>query len=566
MPTPWVDRGRPWVGTPRGDRGMASISKLVNGRYKPYETASLQFSSSQDLQLEKNFDRPPQNHRPYATNSHYKAPHRPLSPQGQGLKPYKRQIVVPLTMWLFANYVLNHGIHRITPKDLELILSLRNKKTKYQDIHMLLDYDLIKPIDNGLYEVNVEVAEYIVRVIPHPPGKRVYSNQWRRETLPDWRTAQQRYQQWLNAVMYVTQGTSPPIADFAQFPVAYLRFPNGRCKAVIMLAGLYIIPSKELARRSTVYCVDIGPVTVCSATLEQLLYYISPPCPDCPPAVPYPTPCEPRVSAHVADFKGTLIPLSSLPHTARKYELGVVFTPRVPLTPNPSDLFNLELSRRGGHPPHLRVVPRKGFVRDYLGSDPWQFCQAVEALVDYALAYALAHYQALAGYGGSSDVDAQDFFAKAYESRRRKPTVSPSLSSGIFLRNVWVDVKVGRRWQSFLLDSELRTDRLTCGQVRAYISRKASLGRVRVSYFELWLYLPDSDGSLSRDFAVEYDYLYHNARKDSPGTVRLEARPCGGVTSNLGPQDIITHLYAKARRVVTALKAVMLIRHATDFL
>jgi hypothetical protein len=547
---------------------MASLTKLVSGRYKPYETASLQFSSSQDLQqdlqLEKNFDRPPQNHRQYATNRYYKAPHRPQSPQGQGLKVYKRQIVVPLTIWLFANYVLNHGIYRITPKDLELILGLHNQQTKYQDIHMLLDYDLIKPIDSGLYEVNVEVAEYVVRRIPHPPGKRVYSNQWRRENLPDWRTAQQRYQQWLNAVMYVTQGTSPPIADFAQFPVAHLRFPNGRCKPTIIVAGLYIIPSKELARRTVVYCADAGPVTVCSATLDQLLYYLNPPCPDCPPAVPYPTPCEPRVEGHVADFKGNLIPLSSLPHTARKYELGVVFTPREPLTPNPSDLFNLELSRRGGHPPHVRVVPRKGFVRDYLGSDPWQFCQAVEALVDYALTYALAHYQALAGYGSSGVVDAQELFARAYESRRRKPTVSPSLSSDMFLRNVWVDVKVGRRWQSFLLDKELRADRLTCGQVRAKVSRMASFGRVRVSYFELLLYLPDRDGTLSRDMAIEYDYLYRNARKDRPGTTRLEARPLGGVTSNLGPQDIVTHLYAKARSVATALRVAMLLRHGTD--
>ena len=546
---------------------MASVTKLVNGRYKHYETAGLQSSSPQDFQLEKNFDRPPQNHRPYATKRHYKAPARPQSPQGQGLKVYKRQIVVPLTMWLFANYVLNHGIYRITRKDLELILSLHNKEAKNQVIHMLLDYDLIKPIDSGLYEVNVELAEYIVRLIPHPPGKRVYSNQWLRETFPDWRTAQQRHQQWLNAVMYVTQGTSPPIADFAQFPVVYLRFPNGRCKATVMLAGLYVIPSKELARRTTVYCVDTGPVTVCSATREQLLYYLTPPCPDCPPAVPYPTPCEPSVSAHVADFKSQLIPLSSLPHTARKYELGVVFTPAKPLTPDPSDLFNLEVSRRGGHPPHLRIVPRKGFVRDFLGSDPWQFCQAVEAFTDYVLAYALAHYQALAGSSSDGNVSAQELFAKAYENRKRKPTVSPSLSSGMFLRNVWVEVKEGRsRWQSFLLDSELGTDRLTCGQVRAKLSRRASLGRVRVSYFELWLYLPDSDGTLSRDFAIEYDYLYHNARKDRPGTVRLEARPYSGVTSNLGPQDILTHLYAKARRVATALRAVMLTRQATDFL
>jgi len=61
--------------------------------------------------------------------------------------------------------------------------------------------------------------------------------------------------------------------------------------------------------------------------------------------------------------------------------------------------------------------------------------------------------------------------------------------------------------------------------------------------------------------AVEYDYIYHNTRKDRPGTVRLEARPYGGVTSRLGPQDIALHLYAKAHRIATAIKVVMLARH-----
>jgi len=133
---------------------------------------------------------------------------------------------VPLTVWLFANYVLDHGLYRITPKDLERALGLRNKEAKNQALRTLMRNGLITRVGNGLYDVNVDMAEYIVRVIPHPPGRRVYSNQWLRENLPEWRTADQRYRQWLSAVMYASQGTSPPIADWAQFPIVYLRVPQ----------------------------------------------------------------------------------------------------------------------------------------------------------------------------------------------------------------------------------------------------------------------------------------------------------------------------------------------------
>jgi hypothetical protein len=102
---------------------------------------------------------------------------------------------------------------------------------------------------------------------------------------------------------------------------------------------------------------------------------------------------------------------------------------------------------------------------------------------------------------------------------------------------------------------------ITCEDLRTFIARQASRGRVKVLFFELWLFLPDRDGSLSRDMSVEYDYIYNNSRKDRPGTVRLEARPFKAVTARVGPQDIMTHLYAKAHRIATALKVVMLARH-----
>jgi len=468
--------------------------------------------------------------------------------------------------------VLGHGLYRITPKDLERALGLHNKEAKYQAIRTLMRNGLITPSGNGLYDVNVDMAEYTARLIPHPPGRRVYSNQWLRENLPEWRTADKRYRQWLSAVTYASQGTSPPIADFAQFPITYLRTPSGHCVPTVLVAGLYVIPSKPLARRTAVYCVDIGPVTVCSATPGQLYRYLSPPCPEpyCHPVVPYPTPCEPKVDGLVADFKGTLIPLSSLPRTARRYEPGVVFTPgrSVPY----SGLFDLELSRRGGHPPHLRVVPRAGLVENYIGSDVYQVCQAVEALADYALAYALSLYSSLAGYGRAMTgltvrglmARSEEVLAQAYY-RRRRPEASPAvLAPKVFLRNVKVEAsrydRQSRRW----LKEQVTLDRdgpITCRDLRAYITRKASVGRVRVRYFELWLFLPDRDGALSKDMAVEYDYIYHNTRKDRPGTVRLEARPYGGVTSRLGPQDIALHLYAKAHRIATAIKVVMLARH-----
>jgi len=483
---------------------------------------------------------------------------------------------VARTAWLFATYVLDHGLGRITPKDLEWALGLHNKEAKYQALRTLIRYGLIKPIGNGLYEVNVEVAKHIARLIPHPAGRRVYSNQWLRENMPDWRTADQRYRQWLNAVMYASQGTSPPIADWAQFPTVYLRVPHGERVRTVMVAGLYVIVSKSLARRTTVYCVDVGPVTLCSATPGQLFRYLNPPCPEpyCRPVVPYPTPCEPKVEGLVADFKGRLIPLSSLPRTARRYELGVVFTPAKSLGPHPYELFNVELSRRGGLPPHLRIVPRSGFVESYIGNDVYQVCQAVEALADYALAHALSLYQALADYGRAQTgltarglmARSEEVLAQAYY-RRRRPEVPPAvLPPKVFLRNVKVEVsrydRQSRRW----LKEQVTLDRdgpITCRDLRAYISRKASRGRVRVRYFELWLFLPDRDGSLSKDLAVEYDYLYRNDRKDRPGTVRLEARPFKAVTARIGPQDIMAHLYAKAHRIATALKVAMLARHRT---
>jgi len=341
-----------------------------------------------------------------------------------------------------------------------------------------------------------------------------------------------------------------------------------------MVAGLYIIATRSLARRTTVYCVDIGPVTLCSPTLPQLNRYLNPPCPEpyCRPVVPYPTPCEPKVEGLVADFKGSLVPLSGLPRAARKYELGVVFRPGRSLGPRPYELFDVELSRRGGHPPHMRIVPRHGVVESYIGGDPLQVCQAVEALADYAIAYVLSHYQALADYGRAQAgltysglmARSQEIIAQAYY-RRRKPTVSPSLlPPKVYLRNVTVEAsrynRQARRW----LKEQVTLDRdgpITCRDLRTYIARQASRGRVKVRYFELWLFLPDSDGSLSKDLAVEYDYLYRNDRKDRPGTVRLEARPFKAVTARVGPQDLAVHLYAKAHRIATALKVVMLARH-----
>ena len=480
---------------------------------------------------------------------------------------------MPLTVWLFANYVLAHGLTRFTSKDLERALALRNKEARNQAIRRLWRYGLIKSNDNGLFEVDVEVAELIVRLIPHPPGRRVYARQWVRETLPEWRTAEQRYIQWHRAVMAISQGTIPPIADFAQFPIAFLRFPNGRCRPVLMVAGLYVIPSKELARRTSVYCVSLGPLTVCSASRAQLLYYLSPPCRNpqvCHPVVPYPTPCG-QVDGLVADFKGTLIPLSDLPHTARRYEPGVTFK-----SPVPYDLFSVEVSRRGGHPPHLRVLPRSSFVRNHLGTDIYQFCQGVEAFTDYVLTYLLSLYSTLAGYGRSATglttaglaSKSLELFASAYEGRRRRPAVTPSPGPPqVFLRNVYYQEREGRGWgKSKLLAVELHrgpTEWLTCEDIRAHLLRRASVRRVRVTYFEVWVSLPDRDGSLSRDMSLDYDFVYHNERKDRQGTVRLEARPLGGVTSRLGPQDILTHLYAKAHHIATAIKVVMLARHRT---
>jgi len=478
--------------------------------------------------------------------------------------------------WRFATYVSDHGLGRITPKDLERALGLHNKEAKYQALRTLMRYGLITPIGNGLYDVNVDVAEYIARLIPHPAGRRVYSDQWLKEALPDWRTADQRYRRWLNAVMYASQGTSPPIADFAQFPIVYLRTPSGRCVPTILVAGLYVIATRSLARRTTVYCVDIGPVTLCSATPGQLYRYLSPPCPEpyCRPAVPYPTPCEPKVDGLVADYGGRLIPLSGLPHSARKYELGMVFRPRKSPVPYAYDLFDIEVSRRGGHPPHLRIVPRQGFVKDYIGNDPLQVCQAVNALADYALAYALSQYQAIAGYGMSLTgltvrglmARSQEVIAQAFY-RRRRPEASPAvLAPKVYLRNVMVEVskydRQSRRWRKEQVTLD-RDGPITCEDLRAYIARQASRGRVKVLFFELWLFLPDPDGSLSKDMAVEYDYIYYNARKDRPGTVRLEARPFKAVTARVGPQDLAVHLYAKAHRIATALKAVMLARHRT---
>jgi hypothetical protein len=466
---------------------------------------------------------------------------------------------------------LAHGLYRFTREDLVRALGLRNVEAQYQAIRQFMRYGLITQLDNSLYEVNVEVAEYIARLIPHPAGRRVYAQQWVKETLPEWRTADVRYIQWHRAVMYATQGTSPPIADFAQFPIVYLRVPHGNCLPAVVVAGLYVITSRSLAHRTVVYCVDLGPITLCSATRAQLLRYISPPCPACPPVVPYPTPCV-KVESQVADFKGRLIPLSELPRTARRYEPGVVYSPKSPGPGlSPFDLFSVEVSRRGSHPPHLRVIPRSVFAR-YIGNDIYQFCQGVGAFADFVLPLIMSLYGTLAVYGRSATglppgalmAKSQELFDLAYQGRRRRPHVAPSPGPPqVFLRRVWVEERVGRRWQAKLLDRELRRDRegLSCEDIRAYVHSRGY--RVRVTYFELWVFLPDRDGSLSRDMSVEYDYIYNNEGKDRPGTVRLEARPYNGVTSRLKPQDILTHLYAKAHRIATAIKVVMLLRHRT---
>lgn len=471
---------------------------------------------------------------------------------------------MPLSVWVFADYALRNDLRAVTVSDIVLALGLRHKKSVYDVINRLIRYGVIARASRGLYTVNTNVALSIVEHVPQPIGRRDYaavrgklSDPSHLSLPPQWRDAFAVRDAWLQVAGPCSQGTTHngpsarSLGAWLMYPTACLITPSGRRVTVIRLANLYVVPTPSLARRSRLYCASYGPITLCSPTLPQLMLYLNPPCPDCAPVVPYPVPCTPEVSGPVADFRGRLIPLSSLPSNARRYEVGLWL--RDPYLSLCASLFNVEVRARGGRV-YLKLRPKRGVVRRYLASALYH----LPVLIGHCLALLASAFTAVADYGRAEAglstpqllTAVEDILSRAlYRKPKRAPDPAPV---AVGLSSLYLRVKREGRAYTLVLPS------LT---YHGLISLVAEPRGARVRYFVVAVPLPDPMGTVLRHLTAGYLYLYHNPHKDPDGLVRAEFRPSRNVTRYVTAQELATALYALASRL--ALSVSLALGHLT---
>jgi len=238
-----------------------------------------------------------------------------------------------------------------------------------------------------------------------------------------------------------------------------------------------------------------------------------------------------------------LIPLSSLPSNARRYEVGIWL--RDPYLSLCASLFNVEVRARGG-PVYLRLKPKRGVVRRYLASALY----SLPVLIGHCLGLLASAFTAVADYGRSKAglstpqllSAVEDILSRAlYRKPKPAPVPAPVV---IGLRALYLRVKVKGVAYTLVFPS------LT---YRGLVSLTAELSGARVRHFEVSVPLPDPMGTVLRHLGAGYLYLYHNAHKDPDGLVRAEFRPSRNVTRYVTAQELATALYALASRLALSL-------------
>jgi len=467
----------------------------------------------------------------------------------------------------FSIYAITNGLKEVRPYHVAIALgyvkgygkpekeAVSSWNDVYSAIHELEHYGVLTRVGRGRYAVNIDVALKYANAIPQAIRKRdIVALRGHNSPLglpQHWAEILVRRQLYEEALTTASHGTTPSCGAQLLYPITILATASGYVKA-IDLPDRYLIPSKTLAHRSKVYCISAPGSTkpICSPYKSQLARYLTPLCPICLPLSPYPAPAVPtRVVGPLADYERHIIPLSALPHNARKYELGYQVYDYVLYAFH--RFFNVKVKQRNGLI-YITVKPRRNVVKRCLASA----VTALPFIVHRYLALLISLLNAIADYGRSyTGLTTPELMARSdatlVEALYRKPKPRPAREPPhLEFKEIRYRVK---RYDPDKHDFRWRSVRI--GEGLTYSGLLALLGELqdfaterpyRLTYLEVTLAIPDPTGLAVRYLGAGYLYIYHNPNKDPEGAVRVEFRPYKHVTSYVAPADLNVMFYGLA--------------------
>ncbi len=471
---------------------------------------------------------------------HSQAPATTPGPASQPLIT-KEPLTAPPTYIAFCNYVFLNGLKEVGVYEIADALGYLREHGKpiskaikswsqlYKAIGRLMRDGVITRIDCGRYAVNIEACVRYANAIPQYIGNRDYvALRGHNSPLglsPQWAIVLLQRQYFEQALYDATHGTSPTWPAQAIYPITRLATPSGHRPLAISQPDRYLLPSVLLLHRSKVYCVHLGPKPVCSATPYQLYTYMAQ-----VDHVPYPAPVAPsKVVGPLADFNRQLIPLSDLPHNARKYELGYqVF-----------DAFLFDFHQHF----NVEVKGRDGLIYITFKSKH-EVTSSVLAKVITALAIIPSYYldlleqalNAIADYGMSQlGLTTPELMARSVsvlnDALYKRPKPKPKRKGPVSL--LVTEVRYRRNGQDITVRNELSLSEFT-----ALLGELVDMGLFKLTYLEFTVAIPDQTGIAVRLLGAGKVFIYHNKWKDPDGAVRAEFRPYRNVTRKVTPQDL----------------------------
>ena len=572
--------------------GLPSILIDRQHAFKPSENLGYHPFSTQPYQSETFSDHPPG--FVGAVLSLFMTYPSPPTPLPQPWPVRKERFTYPARLVAFCKYVTHKRLTQVTRRDIAEILGYVSPRDSHKPlrkaiksqnlinnaVHLLERYgaitkpDYAKPGEVVLYQVNLEACQHYATATPQEfTGRdivalRPYIINGSTFSLPKhWADVIAQRQYFREAVIKASEGTTPTLPAQLVYPTARLATPSGHRPVVIDLPDYHIIVTRSLLHRSYLYCIDADHKPLCSPTLPQLIRYLSPPCPEpyCTPAVDRPLPVPPdRVEGPLADYRGQVIPLSSLPANARRYEIDA--------RTYDAELYdvhrylNAEVRARRGHI-ELTLKPRSKVTRRYISVLPDVIPLATS---HHYLAKLMSDLYAVAESGirwsglrkpvllrQAEDVNGRTLY--------RKPKPRPAYAD---LQVKVQEVRVRAKYM------DLRTGHVSWRRYRYreldYTQLLAMLGELegkpyRLTYIEFKVVFsdPTPGAKVLRFLSAGYLYIYHSARKDPEGAVRIEFRPYKHVTSYATPRELAILFYGLAFYLALAIDLNLRARHAT---
>jgi len=454
----------------------------------------------------------------------------------------KEPLTAPPTYIAFCNYVFLNGLKEVNDYEIADALGYLKEHGKpiskaikswsqlYKVIGRLMRDGVINRTDRGRYAVNLEACVRYANAIPQKIGNRDYvALRGQNSPLglpPQWAIVLLQRQYYEQALYDAIHGTSPTWPAQAIYPITRLATPSGHRPTVIDLPDRYILPSKLLLHKSTVYCVHLGPKRVCSATPYQLYTYLS----YTGQSVSYPAPVAPsKVVGPLADYDRHLIPLSELPHNARKYELGYqVFNA---FLFDFHQHFNVEVKGRDG----LIYVTFKS-KHEVTSSVLAKVIASIPVIAGYYLDLVEQALNAIADYGMSQlGLTTPGLMARSVtvlnDALYKRPKPRPKRKGPVSL--LITEVRYRRNGQDHTVRRELSLSEFT-----ALLGELVDFSPFKLTYLEFTVAIPDQTGWAVRLLGAGKLFIYHNARKDPYGAVRVELRPYKSVTRKVTAQDL----------------------------